>query len=172
MNLVAGFGFRRGATLPSLRDALRQALTQAPQATAITLLATAHDKAAAPGLRALAAELGLPVCAVPHVQMAATPTTTDHAVVRARRGTGSTAEAAALAAARLQGGGDGATLLQPRAISTDRQATCALASFAAAACALERAATAPSLVAPSLVAPSLTDPFLSAPRATGPRLLP
>lgn len=130
---VAGFGFRRDATLASLRDALARALEVAPSATGpaddIAWLATAQDKAATPCLQALAADLGLPLCAVAPAQLVATPTLTDNATVRALRGTGSTAEAAALAVALLHGG-PGATLLHPRAVSADRLATCALATLA------------------------------------------
>ena len=131
--MVAGFGFRRAATLASLRDALAQALEVARLATtsahAITLLAVAQDKASAHCLRALATDLGLPLRAVAPAQVAATPTLTDSAAVRALRGTGSTAEAAALAVA-LMHGGPGAKLLHPRAVSTDRLATCAIATLA------------------------------------------
>jgi cobalt-precorrin 5A hydrolase len=59
--------------------------------------------------------------------MNATVTLTDHARVRALRGSGSTAEAAALAAA-LMHAGPGATLLNPRVVSADRLATCAIAA--------------------------------------------
>ena len=129
---VAGFGFRQGATLASLRDALAQALVLAQPAMpagGLTLLAGAADKAEAPCLRALAAALGLPLCAVAQAQMSAIPTLTDSAAVRALRGSGSTAEAAALAAA-LAHGEPGATLLHPRCVSTDRLATCAIAALA------------------------------------------
>ena len=131
--MVAGFGFRRAATLDSLRDALaraREVAQLAPTpANAITLLAVAQDKVDAHCLRALAAELDLPLCAVAPAQVAATPTLTDSAAVRALRGTGSPAEAAALAIALAQGG-PGAKLLHPRSLSTDRLATCAIATLA------------------------------------------
>ncbi len=129
---VAGFGFRRGATLASLRDALGQALDATQPATpahAVTLLAAAQDKAEAPCLRALAADLGLPLRAVAPAHAENTPTLTNSAAVHALRGTGSTAEAAALAIA-LMHGGPGATLLHPRSVSTDRLATCAIATLA------------------------------------------
>ena len=144
MTSVAGFGFRHGATLASLRDALAQALaaiapeaSTAPQATLaamqpalplqpIVLLAAPHDKADAACLRALAYELGLPVHAVDAAVLNVTPTLTDSAKVRALRGSGSTAEAAAWAAASVHGG-PGAILLHPRAVSADRLATCAIA---------------------------------------------
>ena len=133
---VAGFGFRHGATLASLRDALDRATaaaglvaTPARSVPLPTLLATAQDKAGAPCLRALAEELSLPLCAVAAARIEATPTLTDNATVRALRGSGSTAEAAALAAA-LMHGGPGARLLHPRAVSTDRLATCAIAALA------------------------------------------
>jgi cobalt-precorrin 5A hydrolase len=131
--MVAGFGFRRGATLASLRDALAQALEVAQfaknPAHAITLLAAAQDRAHRPCLQALAADLGLPLCAVAPAQVAATLTLTDSATVRALRGTGSTAEAAALATALMQSGPD-ARLLHPRSVSNDRLATCAIATLA------------------------------------------
>ena len=113
--IVAGFGFRRTATLDSLADALA-ATGRAPDA-----LATAADKA--PALAPLAERLGLPIHAIPPEALSAPQTQTDSPASRAQRDTGSVAEAAALAAA-----GPGARLLGPRAISADRMATCALAA--------------------------------------------
>ncbi|WP_375260373.1 cobalamin biosynthesis protein [Palleronia sp.] len=113
--IVAGFGFRRAATLDSLADALA-ATGGAPDA-----LATAADKASA--LAPLGARLGLPVHAVPPDALSASATQTDSTASKTHRGTGSVAEAAALAAA-----GRGARLLTPRVISADRMATCALAA--------------------------------------------
>jgi cobalt-precorrin 5A hydrolase len=117
--IVAGFGFRRAATAESLLDALDKA--RGPQAPA--LLATAEDKAAAPAFQALSARLGLPIHAVTLDALAQVETPTRSATVRALRGSGSVAEAAALVAA-----GPGASLLGPRAVSADRMATCALAT--------------------------------------------
>ena len=117
--IVAGFGFRQAATLDSLLDALDKA--RGPQAPA--LLATAEDKAAAPAFQALSARLGLPIHAVTLDALAQAETPTRSATVRALRGSGSVAEAAALVAA-----GPGASLLGPRAVSADRMATCALAT--------------------------------------------
>ena len=125
---VAGFGFRRGATLASLRSALALAQGQAAAQQPLAMLASAEDKADAPCLQALAEALELPVCAIEAAQMQATATLTDSPKVRALRGSGSTAEAAALAAALLHGG-PGARLLHPRAVSADRLATCALAAW-------------------------------------------
>lgn len=130
--MVAGFGFRSGATLVSLKDALVQAAAAMPQAMhvrSIVLIATAQDKADAPCLRALSEEMDLPVYAIEATQLNPLPTLTDSLKVRALRGSGSTAEASALAAA-LMYGGPGATLLLPRAISTDRLATCAFVALA------------------------------------------
>jgi cobalt-precorrin 5A hydrolase len=117
--IVAGFGFRRAATAESLLDALDKA--RGPQAPA--LLATAEDKAAAPAFQALSARLGLPIHAVTPDALARVETPTRSATVRALRGSGSVAEAAALVAA-----GPGASLLGPRAVSADLMATCALAT--------------------------------------------
>ena len=117
--IVAGFGFRQAASVDSLLDALDKAC--GPLAPA--LLATAEDKATAPAFQALSARLNLPIHAVALDALAATETPTRSAKVRALRGSGSVAEAAALVAA-----GPGASLLGTRAVSADRMATCALAT--------------------------------------------
>lgn len=115
--IVAGFGYRNGATVASLRAVL--ALAQAGQPR-VTRLAAPADKVAL--LAPLAEALALPLTAVSPAELAATPTPTRSPASLAARGTGSVAEAAALAAA-----GDGATLLAHRHISPDRMATCAIA---------------------------------------------
>ena len=66
--------------------------------------------------------LGLPVHAVDAATLSRQETRTQSKPSRAARGTGSVAEAAALAAA-----GPGARLLAPRVVSQDGLATCALA---------------------------------------------
>jgi cobalt-precorrin 5A hydrolase len=117
--IVAGFGFRKAASVESLLDALDKARgTQAPG-----LLATAEDKATAPAFQALSDHLHLPIRAIPQDVLAQVETPTRSATVRALRGSGSVAEAAALVAA-----GPGASLLGPRVTSADRMATCALAT--------------------------------------------
>lgn len=118
--IVAGLGFRSGAAAPALRDALARA-----GGGAVSALATAADKAGAAAIRDLAAELGLPVIAVAPADLAAQSVVTSSPRVAALRGTGSVAEAAALAAA-----GPGARLLGPRAVSGDGMATAALAERA------------------------------------------
>lgn len=114
---IAGLGFRSSATLPSLRAAL--GLVEAAGGPA-TALATLPAKAGAAALRQLAEERGLAVLAVP-VQGIATPTRS--ARVMALHGTGSVAEAAALAAA-----GPGAILTVARMTAPDGMATCAMAT--------------------------------------------
>lgn len=116
--IAAGFGFTSSASADSLRDAFEAAA----RGHAVDLLATAEDKAAHPGLAALAAGLSLPLTGIPDATLAAMQTQTRSPRSLAARGTGSMAEAAALAAA-----GPGARLLGPRRISTDRRATCAVA---------------------------------------------
>jgi cobalt-precorrin 5A hydrolase len=115
--IVAGFGFRTGAALSSLRAALD--LAQAGHSP-VTLLVTAHDKI--DELRALAEALCLPCSAVSSAALKAAATITQSDASLAARETGSVAEACALAA-----GGAGARLLGPRKISPDRMATCAIA---------------------------------------------
>jgi cobalt-precorrin 5A hydrolase len=113
---VAGFGFRKGATEAALADALQRA----GGAAGVTALATAEDKVA--GLQGFAATLGLPVIGLSNVTLAAQPVLTRSPRVSALYGTGSLAEAAALAAA-----GPGARLMGPRAQSADGTATAAIA---------------------------------------------
>lgn len=122
--MIAGFGFRASATEASLRDALARAC--AGRIEGIDRLAAPADKAAKASLRVLGRRLALVVEPIPPaaIRAAATLTRSPHAL--AARGTGSVAEAAALAAA-----GPGARLVGPRAVSADRLATCALAEGAA-----------------------------------------
>jgi cobalt-precorrin 5A hydrolase len=115
---VAGLGFRAQASVASLRSALQAAGGSSVQLSA---LATAEDKAHAPVLQQLAAELGLPVLGLPLVALQQQHATASPRAP-ARYGSHSLAEAAALAAA-----GHGAQLLGPRAVSTDRMATAAIA---------------------------------------------
>lgn len=114
--IVAGFGFRSGATLAALQDAL----AQAGGPLEVTHLATLTSKAE--GLAPLGLALGLPVIALDPEALRgiATPTRSDR--VAAIFGIGSVAEGAALAAA-----GPGARLRAPRAVSADGTATAAIA---------------------------------------------
>jgi cobalt-precorrin 5A hydrolase len=115
---VAGLGFNSEANIESLRDAL----AAAGGAGGLDALATASDKADAAALLALARELGLAVKAVPAEILARIETATHSVRVTAMHGTGSLAEAAALAAA-----GRNARLISARVISRDRTATAAIA---------------------------------------------
>ncbi|MBL9053503.1 MAG: cobalamin biosynthesis protein [Tabrizicola sp.] len=114
--IVAGFGFRSGVTLAALQDAL----ARAGGPGGVTHLATVAAKAA--GLAPLGEALGLPVVAVPPEALKDQPVQTHSERVDALFGTGSVAEAAALAAA-----GPEARLWGPRAVSANGQATAAIA---------------------------------------------
>ena len=117
---VAGLGFRTTADVASLRDVLQLA-GGTSGLSALDALATAEDKATAPALAALAAELGLPIIAVPLAEITiqiATPSPK----VPARYGARSLAEAAALAAA-----GPGARLITGRVVASNKMATAAIA---------------------------------------------
>lgn len=116
--IVAGFGFRAGATVESLADALGRA----GGSEGVAALATAADKARAAPFVRFAEALSLPVHAIDAASLAGQETATRSAVSLAARDTGSVAEAAALAAA-----GQGARLIAPRVVSGDGMATCALA---------------------------------------------
>ncbi|WP_085919581.1 cobalamin biosynthesis protein [Halomonas sp. CSM-2] len=122
---VAGFGFRREATLASLGQALDQLAEQ--YGAIYQCGAGAIDKlAAARSMLPLVEELGrlrnIEVITVADAELPTVTTLTHSAQSLQARGTGSVAEAVALLAA-----GPGATLLGPRIISADRQATAALA---------------------------------------------
>jgi cobalt-precorrin 5A hydrolase len=114
--IVAGFGFRSGATLAALQDALQRA----GGADGVTHLATPAAKAA--GLALLGQTLGLPVLAIAPEVLTRQATVTQSHRVAALYGAGSVAEAAALA-----GAGPGARLRGPRAVSGDGTATAAIA---------------------------------------------
>lgn len=123
--IVAGFGFQSSAGLPSLRAAFvlaQDCLTSGHRR--VTHLATAADKMKA--LAPLASELGLPVRAMPPELLAGMATATWSGASFAVRGTGSVAEASALAAIAAHGGQD-AQIIVARRISPDRMATCAIA---------------------------------------------
>lgn len=115
---VAGFGFRRDVTVTSLREAL----IAAGGAEGLAAIATVSDKAEGDALTRLARELGLPVKAVPLERLAGIATPTQSERINEAFGTGSIAEAAALAAA-----GRDARLLSTRVVSQDRMATAAIA---------------------------------------------
>ncbi|MBC9245936.1 cobalamin biosynthesis protein [Paracoccus sp. 11-3] len=117
--IVAGFGFRESASLESLLNALAQAnRSGAP----IGLIATVTDKAGTSVFQKLARQLDIPLQGIEGDSLSLLPTITHSTASQACRNTGSVAEATALAAA-----GPHAHLLGPRAISSDRLATCALA---------------------------------------------
>jgi cobalt-precorrin 5A hydrolase len=117
---VAGLGFRTTADVASLRDALHLA-SGTVGLSALDALATAEDKATAPALAALAAELGLPIIAVPLAQLTI-QIATSNPNVPARYGARSLAEAAALAAV-----GPGARLTTGRVVASNKMATAAIA---------------------------------------------
>ncbi len=114
--IVAGFGFRTGAPLAALQDALAKA--GGPQG--VTHLATLSTKTA--GLEPLAIALGLPLVALDPETLRGVPTMTQSDRVEALFQTGSVAEATALVAA-----GQGAQLRNPRVVSEDGSATAAIA---------------------------------------------
>ncbi|MBR0823923.1 cobalamin biosynthesis protein [Bradyrhizobium manausense] len=115
---VAGFGFRRDVTVASLREAL----IAAGGAEGVAAIATVSDKAKDDALALLARELGLPIRAVPAERLTDIATPTQSERINETFGTGSVAEAVALAAA-----GRSARLVATRVVSRDRTATAAIA---------------------------------------------
>ncbi len=116
--IVAGLGFSSAATT----DSLRAAFDQASVGQNIDALATVAEKRGHPALAEFAATTALPLHFIASADLAAQRTLTCSPRSRATYGTGSVAEASALAAA-----GPGARLSSPRQISGDRLATCAVA---------------------------------------------
>ncbi|MGD9512219.1 MAG: cobalamin biosynthesis protein [Geminicoccaceae bacterium] len=124
--IVAGFGFRQGASSGDILAALDAALA-AHGRREVAALATSQDKAAEPGLLAAGRALGRPVTALPQEKLLAVAHQTLTRSDRSMEATGlpSLSEAAALAAA-----GEAARLLGPRVVVG--AATCALAEGGAA----------------------------------------
>lgn len=116
--IAAGFGFRRAVCVESLSDVFERARGQAQ----VSVLATAHDKAQTAAFVRFAGGLSLPVQPIDAEGLSRQETLTRSDAALATHGTGSVAEAAALAAA-----GPGARLIGPRIVSEDGMATCALA---------------------------------------------
>ena len=114
---VAGLGFRKGASFAALEAALAAVEAQGGTAEA---LATLPAKAEDPALTELARRTGLQIRAV---EVAGIATPTRSARIEALHGTGSVAEAAALAAA-----GPGAIITVARISAPDGMATCAMAA--------------------------------------------
>lgn len=119
--IVAGFGFREAATESSLKNAL----ARTPGAKQVTHFATVAAKAGNPAFQSFAHSAGVAVVCVDAGTLQAQRTATHSAASLKSYGTGSMAEAAALAAA-----GPNAKLLAPRVVSADRKATCAIATGA------------------------------------------
>lgn len=110
---IAGLGFRQAAPAASLHALVAEA-------GPLSALATLAAKA--PALQPLADRMGLPLIALSPDDVAGIATPTQSPRMIARFGTGSLAEALALAAA-----GPGARLIGPRQVSRDGTATIALA---------------------------------------------
>ena len=128
--LVIGLGFRDTATAPSIGEVLADVLARAGRPEATPLLAVVEDKAAHPGLLAVAETAGFPIEIVTADAMRAADTriaTRSDRVLR-QHGVGSVCEATALAAAGLE-----ARLIVTRQVSADRMATAAAALLEGAA---------------------------------------
>lgn len=116
--IVAGIGLRAATTEATLAALLQEA--EAQTGHPVQALATATEKATHPALTALAQSRALPLHTVAINGIA---TRTQSPRITARFGTGSLAEAAALAAA-----GPGATLTLARITAPDGMATIAIAT--------------------------------------------
>ena len=136
--LVAGLGLRATARADHLQALWQQAcdwLVQQPDWPAglvptVTTLAVLAHKAGHPALQAWRAQLpwATRLLALPPVQLAGQPVPTQSARLLARYGTGSVAEALALAACgQYAHDAQGVRLLLPRIIAVDGSATLAIA---------------------------------------------
>lgn len=114
--IVAGFGFRHGATEDSFADAL----ARATGGHTVDAIATLAGKA--PDITHFAMRRNLRLIPVSAAAAEAMDTLSTSKISLAVKSLPSVAEATALAAA-----GPDARLLAPRVISTDRMATCAIA---------------------------------------------
>ena len=119
--IVAGIGYRQAATLDDLREAV--ALTGAtPHA-----LASVAAKTRGAALIALAQELDLPLIAIDEERLPLVQTRTASDRIKARFGTGSLAEAAALLAAGANDKDIAARITVPRVQTKNGMATAAIA---------------------------------------------
>ena len=118
---VMGVGFRAAADVSSLQDAMQRALAELGN-NKLDALVTEAAKAREPLFREFAQLLGLPGLGITQndLQQMITPTQSDR--IKDRFGTGSLAEAAALAVA-----GPDARLIAVRVVSGDGKATAAIA---------------------------------------------
>ena len=114
--IIAGFGFRHGATEDSFADALARAAGGRKVDAVATLEGKAQD------LARFAMRQNLRVIPVSPDAAETAETLSTSEISLAVKSLPSVAEATALAAA-----GPGARLLAPRVISADRMATCAIA---------------------------------------------
>lgn len=117
---TVGIGFRGAAELSSLQDALQKAMQQ--NAGKIDALVTERSKAREKVFRDLASLLSVPGLGIAQEDLAQMITPTQSQRIQDRFGTGSLAEAAALAAA-----GHDARLVVDRVVSSDGMATAAIA---------------------------------------------
>ncbi|MBO9464682.1 cobalamin biosynthesis protein [Tropicibacter sp. R15_0] len=113
---VAGIGYRTGAPVSAMRQALEALDVQ------VDALAVSDHKTDRAALTDLARQLQIPLISVRQDELRKQQTLTQSPAQLARFGTGSLAEAAALAAA-----GTGAILKGPRVISPCGRATAAIA---------------------------------------------
>lgn len=114
---VAGFGYRKDASVASLAEALAVAVEMHGD---VDYLAAGSGKSEA--VKALGLRLNLRVKRVDEAVLSQIATLTQSQASLREKGSGSFAEAVALA-----GVGPGARLLGPRIVSSDKMATCAVA---------------------------------------------
>lgn len=118
---VMGIGFRAAADLASLQDAMRLAL-EAAGGQQIDALVTEAAKSREKVFQELARVMGIPGLGVTQTDLEQMITPTQSQRIQDKFGTGSLAEAAALAAA-----GPDARLVAQRVVSGDGKATAAIA---------------------------------------------
>lgn len=118
---VVGLGFRAAADLASLQDALRMVLDQTASSQ-IDGLVTEAAKSREPVFQELARLMKIPGLGITQTDLAQMITPTQSQRIQDQFGTGSLAEAAALAAA-----GPDAQLVVERVVSGDGKATAAIA---------------------------------------------
>lgn len=120
--IVIGIGFRAAASANSLQDAIAIAMAS-QEGTRIDALVTEAAKSREAVFQATAQTFKVPGLGITQTDLAQMITPTQSARIQDRFGTGSLAEAAALAAA-----GPSAQLIVKRVVSSDGLATAAIAN--------------------------------------------
>ena len=125
--IYAGFGFRADAPLECFLEVFERLKKEYCIGTSLSAIATIAKKAATPTFKELSDQTSLAIIALHTDDIICQKTKSFSQNVMNIYGTGSMAEASALAAATLAEPKYGAQLMGPRVVSKHRMVTCAFA---------------------------------------------